>query len=109
MGFEETRRKPDLWGRLVESAVGAHLLNSALGTPIEVSYWRERNVEVDFVLQRGQTVVGIEVKTAGGRRATSGMAAFSRAFTPRRMLLVGADGIPLEEFLSAPASHWLEE
>jgi uncharacterized protein len=109
MGFEETRRKPDLWGRLVESAIGAHLLNSTLGTPVEVSYWRDRNVEVDFVLQRGQTAVGIEIKSAGSRMATSGMAAFRREFAPLRTLLVGGDGIPLEEFLSAPASRWLEK
>jgi len=109
MRFEETWRKPDLWGRLVESAIGAHLLNSTLGTPVEVSYWRDRNVEVDFVLQRGQTAVGIEVKSAGSRMATSGMAAFRREFAPLRTLLVGGDGIQLEEFLSAPAAHWLEE
>lgn len=107
MGFEETRRKSDLWGRLVESAAGAHLLNSTLGLPIEVTYWRERNAEVDFVLQRGQTVVGIEVKSAGGRRAMGGMEAFRRKFHPLRTLLVGGDGIPLEEFLSTPAVHWL--
>jgi predicted AAA+ superfamily ATPase len=109
MGFEETRRKSDLWGRLVESAIGAHLLNSTLGTPVEVTYWRERNAEVDFVLQRGQTVVGIEVKSTGSRTATSGMAAFRREFAPLRTLLVGGDGLPLEEFLSTPAAHWLEE
>ncbi|MEI6070222.1 MAG: ATP-binding protein [Verrucomicrobiae bacterium] len=108
IGFEETRRKSDLWGRLVESAAGAHLLNSTLGTPIEVTYWRERNAEVDFVLQQGQTVVGIEVKSAESRRAMGGMDAFRREFHPLRTLLVGADGIPLEEFLSAPAARWME-
>lgn len=109
MGFEETRRRSDLWGRLLESAIGAHLLNSTLGSPIKVAYWRERNAEVDFVLQRGQTVVGIEVKSAASRGAMSAMAAFRREFNPVRTLLVGADGIPLEEFLSTPAAHWMEK
>jgi len=60
------------------------------------------------VLQRGQTVVGIEVKSAGSRRAMGGMDAFHREFHPLRTLLIGADGMPLEEFLSAPAARWME-
>ena len=58
----EARNDGDHWGRLVESAVGAHLLNSSFGTGIGVHYWRERNREVDFVLQQGKSVVAIEVK-----------------------------------------------
>ncbi len=108
IGFEKTRLKSVLWGRLVESAIGAHLLNSTLGTQIEVAYWRDRNLEVDFVLQRGQTLVGIEVKSAGIQRPMSGMAAFRREFEPLRTLLVGADGIPIDEFLTTPAAYWLE-
>ena len=51
--FVEARRDPELWGRLVESAVGAHLVNSAMGTGIQVEYWRDRGAEVDFVVSRG--------------------------------------------------------
>ncbi|AKC83505.1 ATPase AAA [Verrucomicrobia bacterium IMCC26134] len=109
LGFEETRRESDRWGRLVESAVGAHLMSSTLGTPIEVTYWRERNAEVDFVLQRGKTLIAIEVKSAGRRGSLEGMEAFRREFAPLRTLLVGADGISLEEFLSTPAARWLEK
>ena len=58
----EARNDGDHWGRLVESAVGAHLFNSSFGTGIDVHYWRERNREVDFVLQQGKSVVAIEVK-----------------------------------------------
>ncbi len=102
------RADGDYWGRLVESAVGAHLLNSTLGTNLAVHYWREGNLEVDFVLSHGTQVAAIEVKS-GARRATlSGMAAFATRFRPQRQLLVGgAGGIPLEEFLSHPAAHWL--
>jgi hypothetical protein len=35
------------------------------------------------------------------------MAAFAAAFRPSRTLLVGGDGIPLQEFLSQPVDHWL--
>lgn len=103
----EARREGDYWGRLVESCVGAHLCNSSLGTNIHVCYWRERNCEVDFVLQQGGSVVGIEVKSGVNRAALSGMEAFARRFKPKRQLLVGGQGIALEEFLSKPAAHWL--
>lgn len=106
--FASIRTEPDHWGRLVESAVGAHLLNSAVGTGTEVQYWLDRNREVDFVLFTGETVAAIEVKS--GRRETllPGIAAFATAFPVKRQLLVGAQGIPLEEFLTHPAAHWLE-
>jgi hypothetical protein len=89
--------------------VGAHLLNDTLGSNIEVTYWRERNMEVDFVLQRGRAVVGLVVKSGTPRAAPGGMAAFREQFEPLRTLLVGGDGIPLEEFLSTPVVHWLEK
>ena len=109
LDFTETRRDADRWGRLVESAVGAHLLNDTLGTNIEVTYWRERNMEVDFVLQRGHAVVGIEVKSGGRRTVLNGMEAFRKQFKPLRTLLVGADGIPLKDFLSTPVEQWLKK
>jgi hypothetical protein len=103
----EARREGDYWGRLVESAVGAHLLNSSMGTNVVVTYWRERNQEVDFVLQQGKSVVAIEVKSGGRREMLPGMEAFSRQFKPKRQLLVGGQGISLEEFLCQPAAHWM--
>lgn len=108
LSMNEARHDADCWGRLVESCVGAHLLNSTMGSDIVVSYWRDRNLEVDFVLHRGKTVVGIEVKSGRRRESMSGMEAFAKLFKPRRVLLVGGQGIPLEEFLSQPAEYWLQ-
>jgi len=96
------------WGRLVESAVGAHLLNSAIGTGIEVQYWLDCNREVDFVLVAGDAVVGIEVKSGRRETALPGMASFARTFPVKRQLLVGASGIALEDFLATPAAHWTD-
>jgi hypothetical protein len=62
---------------------------------------------VDFVLQRGKTVVAIEVKSGGRRESLAGSEAFAKLFKPKRQLLVGGQGIALEEFLSKPAAHWL--
>lgn len=106
--FEETRRDGNAWGRLVESAVGAHLLNTCLGTNIELTCWRERNLEVDFVLGSGKKATAIEVKSGRRREAMPGMEAFAKQFRPQRKLLVGGQGIPLGEFLSKPAAHWLD-
>jgi predicted AAA+ superfamily ATPase len=104
--FTRIPTEPEHWGRLVESAVGAHLLNTAVGTGIEVHYWLDRNREVDFVLATRDAVVALEVKS--GRRPTRlpGMAAFAAAFPVSRPLLIGAQGLPLQEFLTHPAAHW---
>jgi predicted AAA+ superfamily ATPase len=72
-----------------------------------VHYWRERNQEVDFVVQAGRTLTAIEVKSGRAPQAHAGTAAFSRAFRPTRTLLVGGDGIALDEFLTRPVTHWL--
>ncbi|MGH7725589.1 MAG: ATP-binding protein [Candidatus Eiseniibacteriota bacterium] len=106
--LEEARGDRDFWGRLVESAVGSHLANASAAGECELSYWREGDREVDFVARRGRTLVAIEVKSGRDRGAHSGIAAFTAAFKPRRTLLVGADGVPVERFLSEPVGPLLE-
>ena len=103
----EARRDREFWGRLVESAVGAHLANAAALGACELFYWREGDREVDFVVRAGRRVVAIEVKSAARRGALGGLEAFTAEFRPDRKLLVGADGIPLDTFLERPAEAWL--
>ena len=103
----EARADREFWGRLTESAVGAHLANAAVCGVCELFYWREGNREVDFVLRAGRAVVAIEVKSGRAPAALPGLAAFSEAFKPKRALLVGGDGIPVDEFLSRPVTDWL--
>ena len=105
--FEEARKDREFWGRLVESAVGAHLLNTAAGMGVELFYWRERGREVDFILRSGKTVTAIEVKSGSRKEGLPGMEAFDKTFRPRRKLLTGSDGIPLEKFMRTPASDWV--
>jgi predicted AAA+ superfamily ATPase len=107
LGFDEARADRAFWGRLVESAVGAHLANAAEGSGFELSYWRERNREVDFVTRSGPLTTAIEVKSGRSSDALPGLEAFASAFKPGRTILVGGDGIALEEFLSKPAAHWV--
>jgi predicted AAA+ superfamily ATPase len=102
----EIRADPERWGRLVESAVGAHLCNTA-PVGMQVGYWKERNHEVDFVLRHGQRVLPIEVKSGRRKGALAGMAAFSRNFGTTSGLVVGTGGIPLDVFLTTPPEAWL--
>lgn len=89
---------PKLWGRLVESSVGAHLLNHSVSERYNLHYWRESHNEVDFILAKGDKVIGLEVKSGAGV-ANEGMALFNEKFRPDKMLLVGTGGIPYEDFL----------
>jgi len=107
--LKEARRDPALWGRLVESAVGAHLANAAAAGVCDLYYWRDRDREVDFVARAGQTLTAIEVKSGRARDVQPGLAAFAEAYRPKRKLLVGGDGIPLEEFLSRPVQYWVRK
>jgi len=105
---KEAKTDSQYWGRLVESAVGAHLVNAAAGNGFEIYYWRDRNREVDFVAKSGPRVVAIEVKSGRRKDALPGMDAFASIFKPYRTLLVGEDGIAVGDFLSKPVEYWLE-
>jgi predicted AAA+ superfamily ATPase len=98
--IKELKQKPDQWGRWVESAVGSSLANGITGKNIELYYWSNRNREVDFVLSRNDELVAIEVKSGRQKGSFPGMEAFSKEFKVKRKLLVGSQGISLEEFLA---------
>ncbi|HEY3217109.1 MAG TPA: AAA family ATPase [Candidatus Eisenbacteria bacterium] len=105
--FKEARADHQFWGRLVESAIGAHLANASAAGECELFYWRQDTHEVDFVVRAGRTVTAIEVKSGRTRDARPGLAAFADAFRPTRKFLVGGGGIPVEEFLLEPVAHWI--
>jgi uncharacterized protein len=96
--YDKAIIKPELWGRLVESCVGAHLINNSVSKRYNLYYWREGNNEVDFVLKKGEKVIGLEVKS-GMKAENAGMRKFKEKYRPEKVLLVGTDGIPYEEFL----------
>lgn len=107
--LEQARADRTFRGRLVESAVGAHLHNT-LEVSMRLSYWRDDPFEVDFVLSQGPRVLGIEFKSGTRARSLPGLTEFRKRFPRARTLLVGGrGGIPLNEFLSRGASRWLEK
>lgn len=105
--FKAARKDHASWGRLVESAVGAHLANAAAAGDCRLYYWRERGDEVDFVVERKRKLTAIEVNSGHAPRLHAGSAAFAQAFPGARSLLVGGDGIDLGEFLGQPILHWI--
>lgn len=97
--LEEVLSRPDEWGRVVESAVGAHLAAGAFVHGYELMYWREGGFEMDFVLRKGSRTVAVEVKS-NREIYTEAMSVFRERFKPYGVMLVGPEGTGLEEFLS---------
>jgi predicted AAA+ superfamily ATPase len=107
MNYSQVFVNPKMWGRWVESAVGAHLLNMADELDYKLYYWRERNDEVDFILEYNRQCIAIEVKS--GRRTTNkGISVFKEKFNPIHTFIVGSGGIPLEDFLSSNSETLFE-
>ncbi len=98
LSFAEARRAKDFWGRLVENAVGAHLLNS--GYVQSTFYWHEAHAEVDFLVERGRKLLAIEVKS-GRKPDSKSLAHFRRKHPGVQALIVGSGGLSLEQFFSS--------
>ena len=96
--FKEVLSQPAEWGRVVESAIGTHLINHSITAGFNLRYWREGNNEVDFVLERKGKIIALEVKS-GSVGMMKGMNAFQKEFNPAKSLIIGDRGIPWEEFL----------
>ena len=106
MSFSKAYTTPKSWGRWVESAVGAHLLNQADEYDYKLYYWREREDEVDFVIEYDKKCIAIEMKS--GRRTTNnGLALFRERFHPVHSFVVGSGGIPIDEFLTCDIGRLL--
>ncbi|MBU3673135.1 MAG: ATP-binding protein [Sinobacteraceae bacterium] len=103
---DELRTDREFRGRLVESAVGAHLANAAAAGECELFYWNDRGREVDFIIKVRSRVIAIEVKSGRAPTAHRGTAAFTESFNTHRTLLIGGDGISVEQFLAQPVQFW---
>lgn len=75
-------------------------MNDSKGKGINLYYWLNRNREVDFILESGKTVTAIEVKSGKKESTLEGMEEFCKAFDVKRQLLVGGQGISIDEFLT---------
>jgi predicted AAA+ superfamily ATPase len=98
LDFKTIREDPVKWGQIIESAIGAHLVNKSEEGKYKVYYWRHRNDEVDFVLKKNDEIIGIEVKS-GQTKPTKGMEVFKKKYNPKKILLVGTSGLLWQDFL----------
>jgi len=105
--FESARLDRSHWGRLVESLVGTHLLNSA-DRDTKIHYWRESSLEVDFVVEHRGRLAALEVKSQASFARPAGLDTFCGRHPEARRWVVGGAELPLEEFLLHPASHWVK-
>jgi len=101
--FDKALALPVRWGRLVENAVGAHLLNGLSPAAFAVSYWRRDRHEVDFVVERGNTLWTVEVRSGRGQKV-HGLRAFRRQYPECLALVGGGEGMPLPTFFATPPS-----
>jgi predicted AAA+ superfamily ATPase len=97
--FEVVRQDGVAWGRLVENAVGAHLLAQVQGSGAALSWWRHGADEVDYVLASDRRITAIEVKSGRGGRL-GGLATFCQRFEGARPVVIGAGGLSLEAFFA---------
>lgn len=108
-GIESSRKDSAFWGRLVESAVGATIVNIMKARNGRVFYWAGNNREVDFVIKYKDSLTAIEVKTTFHKTSLPGMEIFAEIYPHSRKLLVGGQGIPLEKFFLDAESILLNE
>ena len=94
-------------GRMVENAVGAHLLCHLPPLGYSVHYWRHGDAEVDFVVARPGRLWALEVKSGRGGK-TPGLAAFRKRFPESKALLIGGGGVPLEDFFKTLPGVWFD-
>ena len=97
--FLQTFQEPNLWGRIAESAVGTHLLGNAITENYKLYYWREGDCEIDFVIEYGEKILGLEVKS-GVSTQNKGIGKFLNQYPAAKTMFVGTGGIPIEEFLN---------
>ena len=88
-------------GRAFELAVGAELLQQSG----QVSYWRERNDEVDFVYQRQSQLYAIEVKSGRSTRA-KGLDAFCKQNPQAKRVIITPENFAL--FSADPKGYLLQ-
>ncbi len=87
-----------LWGRIYESAIGAHVVTNALIGNYEVYYWREGNMEVDYLIKKKNELVAIEVKS-NNEMTNKGLEYVKEHFNCSNTLVVGPNGFPADTFL----------
>ena len=97
--FKEAVINSKEWGRIFESVIGAHIISNAFIGGYKVFYWRERDKEVDYILQKKSRIVAIEVKS-NREKYNAGLEEIRKMYNPYMTMVVGDGGMKAEDFLS---------
>jgi predicted AAA+ superfamily ATPase len=96
--YESVYNDPVTWNRVIESAIGAHFINTAARDNVKVYYWNRGELEVNFVLERHGKIVAVEL-VHGNKPGGRGLNAFKKEFTPDKTYVVGSEGLSWREVL----------
>ena len=107
LSFRDAYMDPQQWGRWIETAVGAYLINHTDRLEYRLYFWRHDGDEVDFVLQHSKKLIAIEVKS-GRRQNNQGLPNFAEQFHPNVELVVGGEAFSIEQFLSMDIERLLD-
>lgn len=100
--FEDALSDPAEWGSIYESSVGAHLVSEVSKyANASLYYWRENNLEIDYVVTYGKKILGIEVKSGSESISLKASEKFKAYFPNSKLILVGKHGLRYEEFMKA--------
>jgi predicted AAA+ superfamily ATPase len=62
-------------------------------------YWRENGVEIDYLIEYGKQIIGVEVKIGDESIPAKTADKFTAYFPNAKLILVGKHGIPYEVFM----------
>lgn len=100
--YENARNDLSWWGRLLENAVGAHLMSNLQSMSYKIAYWRENNYEIDFIVSVGRKLFAIEVKS-GATVKNNPFDVFQKKYPSAQPVIIGPGGMSFEEyFLTDP-------
>lgn len=97
--YRKVREDFSWWGRLVENAVGAHLINHLRDLSYQIYYCRQKGMEVDFVVKSPQNIYAVEVKSGKSQRLLE-MEKFQREYPTMKPIVIGPGHIEFEAFFS---------
>lgn len=109
--YAQTKKNTSLWGRMVENAVGAKLYPLLLEKGGRLFYWRERQNEMDFVVELGSRLIAIEVKSSIPKPIEANFIKFKQRYKKAEFVLISASDkmtmrgvkcITLKQFFADP-------
>lgn len=98
----EQLKSSAFFGRMIENSVISHLMKIIQNG----YYWRERDFEVDFVFEHCGQLFALEIKSGAKMRSNKGIERLLRGYPKAVPLIIGGNGIPVEEILLADKWRW---